>query len=185
METDPDTLDELALVDIQKLAHAELLGPVDLELSKNEIESICDMINNPIKRDDVNEPYMASHTHRTHFHMPTVPPKAIFDINRQKLPSFLHKRTILNSINNNSVVLITGATGCGKTTQVPQFILEDAAESKKPCRIICTQPRRLATVSVAKRVANERKEKLPGTVGYQIRLENCTQPNTSLIFMTR
>lgn len=69
------------------------------------------------------------------------------------------------------VVIVEGETGSGKTTQVPQFILEDAAESGSHCHIICTQPRRLSAIGVAERVANERTERLGSTVGYRIRLE--------------
>lgn len=63
--------------------------------------------------------------------------------------------------------------GCGKTTQVAQFILDQYLENKKgsTCRIICTQPRRISAISVAKRVAEERSEHLGGSVGYKIRLE--------------
>lgn len=56
--------------------------------------------------------------------------------------------------------------------QVPQMILDYCCAQKKPCRIFCTQPRRLAALSVAERVASERGEKIGQTVGYQIRLES-------------
>ena len=63
----------------------------------------------------------------------------------------------VSMIRENQVVLISGETGCGKTTQVPQFIMDDAAASgAKQCNIICTQPRRIAALSVAERVASER-----------------------------
>ena len=64
------------------------------------------------------------------------------------------------------MILVTGDTGSGKTTQVPQFILEQAAELQVPCRIVCTEPRRLAAVSVAERVASERNEKVTPSVLY-------------------
>lgn len=63
--------------------------------------------------------------------------------------------------------------GCGKTTQVAQFILDDELEAGNGSvtRIICTQPRRISAISVAERVAMERTENLGNSVGYQIRLE--------------
>lgn len=63
--------------------------------------------------------------------------------------------------------------GCGKTTQVPQFILDDALEAGNGSitRIVCTQPRRISAISIAERVAVERAESLGKSVGYQIRLE--------------
>ena len=59
----------------------------------------------------------------------------------------------------------------GKTTQIPQIILEDFADAGTPCRIVCTQPRRISAITVAERVAKERGERLGESVGYQIRLE--------------
>jgi len=58
------------------------------------------------------------------------------------------------------------------SVQVPQMILDDSQSQKRPCRIFCTQPRRLSALSVAERVAAERGEKIGETVGYQIRLES-------------
>lgn len=80
--------------------------------------------------------------------------------------------------------MITGDTGSGKTTQVPQYLLELSSEKDEPVRIVCTQPRRIAAISVAERVANERGEPLGGTVGYQIRLENRVSSKTALMFCT-
>jgi ATP-dependent RNA helicase YTHDC2 len=80
--------------------------------------------------------------------------------------------------------MISGDTGSGKTTQVPQFILEHYCDTKQPVRILCTQPRRIAAMSVAERVATERGEPLGGTTGYQIRLENRTSSKTLLTFCT-
>lgn len=72
---------------------------------------------------------------------------------------------------NKSLIL---SCRCGKTTQIPQFIL-DASLQGSPSRvanIICTQPRRISAISVAERVAKERAERIGLTVGYQIRLES-------------
>ncbi|XP_011304588.1 ATP-dependent RNA helicase DHX36 [Fopius arisanus] len=92
---------------------------------------------------------------------------------RSKLPAYEMREEILDLINGNQVLVISGETGCGKTTQVAQFILDDEV---KRCRgsttkIVCTQPRRISAISVAERVAAERAEALGKSVGYQIRLE--------------
>nr|CAI5848255.1 unnamed protein product [Callosobruchus analis] len=93
--------------------------------------------------------------------------------NRERLPSYTKRKEILRLIEDNQVILISGETGCGKTTQVAQFILDDYIEKKKGsmCKIICTQPRRISAIAVAERVADERAERLGQSVGYQIRLE--------------
>ena len=66
------------------------------------------------------------------------------------------------------VVVIKGQTGCGKTTQVPQFILDSCAASNVPCDIVVTQPRKIAAISVAKRVCAERGWQMGSIVGYQV-----------------
>lgn len=103
---------------------------------------------------------------------------------RKMLPAYRQREDLLRAINDHKVVLITGGTGCGKTTQVPQFLLEDAFETQTPLRIVCTQPRRLPAIAVASRVARERGEALGSTVGYHIRLEQRTSPQTVLTYCT-
>ena len=87
---------------------------------------------------------------------------------------------------SNQALVVSGETGCGKTTQVPQFLLDDMIESERgaSCSIICTQPRRISAVSVAERVADERGEKIGQSVGYQIRLESKKSASTRLLFCT-
>lgn len=69
------------------------------------------------------------------------------------------------------VVIISGETGCGKTTQIPQFILESEIESLRgaSCSIICTQPRRISAMSVSERVATERGERLGESVSTSLK----------------
>ena len=81
-------------------------------------------------------------------------------------------------------VLFFLETGSGKTTQVPQFILEHAEEMGTAVRIVCTEPRRIAAVAMADRVSHERGEKAGQTVGFQIRLESRVSPKTLLTFCT-
>lgn len=80
----------------------------------------------------------------------------------------LCKNQILQTINASQVTIIRGATGCGKTTQVPQFILDYHYEHKSYCNIIVTQPRKIAAISIAKRVSKERDWPLGELVGYQV-----------------
>ncbi|GJQ80024.1 hypothetical protein Trydic_g5004 [Trypoxylus dichotomus] len=106
---------------------------------------------------------------------------------RTKLPAFEMKDQIIDLIENNQVCVISGETGCGKTTQVAQFILDDYLIKHKAsvCRILCSQPRRISAISVATRVAEERGERLGNTVGYQIRLEKILpRPKGSITFCT-
>ncbi|XP_078045232.1 ATP-dependent DNA/RNA helicase DHX36 [Augochlora pura] len=92
---------------------------------------------------------------------------------RLKLPAYQKRLEILELVKNNQVVVISGETGCGKTTQVAQIILDDQIlnHNGSITRIVCTQPRRISAISVAERVAAERAERLGVSVGFQIRLE--------------
>ena len=93
---------------------------------------------------------------------------------KAELPMNQHRAQVLNLVNNNVYSIIVGATGSGKTTQVPQILLEDAISKGKgsSCNIVCTQPRRIAAISVAKRVAVERAENLQDCVGYHVRFDS-------------
>ncbi|CAL4111567.1 unnamed protein product, partial [Meganyctiphanes norvegica] len=106
---------------------------------------------------------------------------------RKRLPSYQMQDEILQTIRDNNVVVLSGETGCGKTTQVAQFILEDCIRkgNGSMCRIVCTQPRRISAISVAHRVADERAEKLGKSVGYQIRLESTlSRGSGSILYCT-
>lgn len=74
-------------------------------------------------------------------------------------------------IESNEVTIITGPTGCGKTTQVPQYILDYYAEQKMHCNIVVTQPRRIAAITIPERVCNERDWPLGTICGYKVRLQ--------------
>ncbi|XP_049580651.1 ATP-dependent DNA/RNA helicase DHX36 [Syngnathus scovelli] len=98
---------------------------------------------------------------------------------RKKLPSYGKKEELVQLINSNQVLVVSGETGCGKTTQVTQFILDDYIRRGmgSVCRVVCTQPRRISAISVAERVAAERAEQVGNgnSCGYQIRLQ-CKLP---------
>ncbi|XP_041118998.1 ATP-dependent DNA/RNA helicase DHX36 [Polyodon spathula] len=108
---------------------------------------------------------------------------------REKLPSYNMKKELVDLIKSNQVVVVSGETGCGKTTQVTQFILDDYIEKQMGslCRIVCTQPRRISAISVAERVASERAEACGdgNSCGYQIRLQ-CRLPRKqgSILYCT-
>ncbi|KAL8142024.1 hypothetical protein V2J09_015056 [Rumex salicifolius] len=105
---------------------------------------------------------------------------------RRTLPAFKERDALLSEISNNQVTIVSGETGCGKTTQIPQYILESEIDSGRgtSCSIICTQPRRISAISVAERVATERGEKLGESVGYKVRLEGMRGRDTRLLFCT-
>lgn len=106
---------------------------------------------------------------------------------RETLPIHAMRRQIMEAINDNSVVLVRGNTGCGKTTQIAQFILEDyvASGAGAYCNIAVTQPRRISAVSVAERIAHERNENLGESVGYSVRFESILpRPYGSILFCT-
>jgi len=76
---------------------------------------------------------------------------------------------IIDMVESNQVTVIQGETGSGKTTQVPQFILDHYANRNQYCNIVVTQPRRIAAMSIARRVCAERNWQRGGICGYQVR----------------
>jgi pre-mRNA-splicing factor ATP-dependent RNA helicase DHX38/PRP16 len=101
---------------------------------------------------------------------------------RQYLPAFAVREDLLRVIRDNQVVIVVGQTGSGKTTQLTQFLYEDGYGEQG--LIGCTQPRRVAAMSVAKRVSEEMEVRLGGLVGYAIRFEDCTSSETKIKYMT-
>uniref|UniRef100_A0A452SQB2 RNA helicase n=1 Tax=Ursus americanus TaxID=9643 RepID=A0A452SQB2_URSAM len=102
---------------------------------------------------------------------------------RRSLPVFPFREELLAAIADHQVLIIEGETGSGKTTQIPQYLFEEGY-TKKGMKIACTQPRRVAAMSVAARVAREMGVKLGNEVGYSIRFEDCTSERTVLRYMT-
>ena len=101
---------------------------------------------------------------------------------RESLPIFKLRDELINAVNDNQVLVVIGETGSGKTTQMTQYLAEAGYTSRG--RIGCTQPRRVAAMSVAKRVAEEFGCRLGEEVGYAIRFEDCTSPETVIKYMT-
>ncbi|XP_058095795.1 probable pre-mRNA-splicing factor ATP-dependent RNA helicase DEAH5 [Magnolia sinica] len=101
---------------------------------------------------------------------------------RQSLPIYKLKKELIQAVNENQVLVVIGETGSGKTTQVTQYLAEAGYTTRG--KIGCTQPRRVAAMSVAKRVAEEFGCRLGEEVGYAIRFEDCTGPETVIKYMT-
>lgn len=111
-------------------------------------------------------------------------------VGRNTLPVLEYRHLIVSTIEKNQVTIICGETGCGKSTQIPSFILENELSKGMPCKVFCTEPRRISAISLAQRVSEELGEgpKDLGTarslVGYAIRLESKTSAQTRLIYAT-
>ncbi|KAJ1508188.1 DEAH-box ATP-dependent RNA helicase prp43 [Coelomomyces lativittatus] len=103
---------------------------------------------------------------------------------RRDLPVSLQRDKFLQLLHTHQILVFVGETGSGKTTQVPQFMLYDILPQLKGKMIACTQPRRVAAMSVAKRVSDEMDVAIGEEVGYSIRFEDCTSPRTVLKYMT-
>ncbi|XP_056445679.1 ATP-dependent RNA helicase TDRD9 [Gadus chalcogrammus] len=101
-----------------------------------------------------------------------------------RLPITKNRQELVSLVENNSVVIIRGATGSGKTTQLPQFILDHYSEKNAPCNIVVTQPRKIGATSIARWVATERRCTLGSLVGYQVGLEKMATEHTRLIYVT-
>ena len=102
---------------------------------------------------------------------------------RKSLPIYAYRENLLEAIENYQILIIEGETGSGKTTQIPQY-LHESGYTDGNMKIGCTQPRRVAAMSVAARVAEEMGVKLGNEVGYSIRFEDCCSEKTILKYMT-
>lgn len=107
---------------------------------------------------------------------------------RTKLPVWEYKETFMRLLDENQTIVLVGETGSGKTTQIPQWCVEYCLKqakngSQKLC-VACTQPRRVAAMSVAARVAEEMDVSIGDEVGYSIRFEACTSAKTLLKYLT-
>ena len=99
---------------------------------------------------------------------------------RKSLPVWSSRKQILDLVEKNRIVIIQGETGSGKTTQIPQFLLDAGYYGG----IVCTQPRRVAAMSIAKRVSQEMEVELGEQVGYTVRFDDKTSKNTLIKYVT-
>ncbi|GJP59057.1 hypothetical protein CLOP_g7136 [Closterium sp. NIES-67] len=108
-----------------------------------------------------------------------------FDIleKRRTLPVWQQKQEFVELLKKQQIIVLVGETGSGKTTQIPQFVVECLNATPKK-QVACTQPRRVAAMSVSRRVADEMDVTIGEEVGYSIRFEDCSGPKTSLKYLT-
>lgn len=99
-----------------------------------------------------------------------------------ELPITRHRQEIIQAIKENKVVIVSGETGCGKSTQLPKMCLE--AGQGLAGKIACTQPRRLAAMTIAHRISEELSQSLGQAVGYKIRFEDRTSPDSYIKILT-
>lgn len=105
----------------------------------------------------------------------------------KKLPVYSHKDSFMRALDSNKIMIIVGETGSGKTTQIPQWCHEyckSKSDKGSPFKIACTQPRRIAAMSVAARVAEEMGATLGQEVGYSVRFDSLNTHKTSLKYLT-
>ena len=140
-----------------------------------------DFIPPTVKSDDIKALWASRLCTPSYQHMLT---------SRRSLPIWNFKDELLDAISHNPVVIICGETGCGKSTQVPAFILERELSGGRPCKIYCTQPRRISAISLARRVSEELGERkgdvgtFRSVVGFSIRLESNFTQETRLVYAT-
>lgn len=106
-------------------------------------------------------------------------------LSRRQLPVYLVQNEIVNAIKENETTILIGETGSGKTTQIPQFIFKSIlVKSERSSTLCITQPRRVAAISLATRVAQEMSTDLGYLVGYSVRFEDKSCEKTKIKFMT-
>ena len=132
---------------------------------------------------DKNNRYSKPRPKRVYHHRPKRDTDDELSRSRRGLPIFEYRSDFLKCIETEQVMIVIGETGSGKTTQMTQYLLE-AGFCSRNRRIGCTQPRRIAARSVTQRVADEMGVVMGTTVGYSIRFDDCTSPETRIKYMT-
>ena len=115
--------------------------------------------------------------------MPSTAPAS--QLQSADLPVRQHEDSIISAVRSSTVTIVTGETGSGKTTQLPQMLLDaPGLLGKGHVSIAVTQPRRVAAISVARRVAQERSGRVGREVGYAVRFEESRHSDTRLTYLT-
>ncbi|CAA0264137.1 ATP-dependent RNA helicase DEAH13 [Arabidopsis thaliana] len=180
----------------QQLVHADLMISAEESSSKLEVDDTVDMIPLTTCRDDdedsmdglIENEDVTVQGPRVPAFVVHVSRPAEVEETRKDLPIVMMEQEIMEAINRHPAVIISGQTGCGKTTQVPQFLYEAGFGSKQFSSrsgiIGITQPRRVAVLATAKRVAFELGVRLGKEVGFQVRYDKKIGENSSIKFMT-
>ncbi|KAJ1691567.1 hypothetical protein LUZ63_015722 [Rhynchospora breviuscula] len=169
------------------LSNVNLKG--ENEKSEHQKSEICHPVMVPdrnLNKENLNQDHRVSGVKAPVVVQVSRPPE--IDEKRRDLPIIMMEQEIMEAINENSVVILCGETGCGKTTQVPQFLYEAGfGSSDRPDRrgmIGVTQPRRVAVLSTARRVSVELGLRLGREVGFQVRHDRMIGKDSSIKFMT-
>ncbi|XP_035669550.1 ATP-dependent RNA helicase TDRD9-like [Branchiostoma floridae] len=170
--------------------YAQMYQQHELDMAQDDLESIDERMSdlNALDLDSINslagdlgrqtleeDPLRSVNIYRNYNFNHTYNPT---------LPITGYQEEIITTVESNSVTVIQGDTGSGKTTQVPQYILDHYARANRWCNIVVTQPRRIAAISIARRVADERGWRLGGIVGYQVGMDKQQSEDTRLSFVT-
>lgn len=138
---------------------------------REELEEVASEPDNQVTKEKVpNENPNAGEKSKS------VLPDSPFKKQRESLPIYPHRERLLEVIRDHQIIVLIGETGSGKTTQIPQYLHE--VGYTKQGKVGCTQPRRVAAMSVAARVSQEMGCKIGHEVGYSIRFEDCTSDKT-------
>lgn len=173
--------------DIFKQWANDIIAPVKEGVEYPEFNGEYVPLDRPEDREEIPEEVMHQANPLRQGHYVHVSRSAEIQEQRLNLPVVGEEQRIMEAIHNNDCIVVCGETGSGKTTQVPQFLFESgygSPDSPSTAGMIgITQPRRVAAVSMAQRVANELGDH-GSKVGYQVRFDTKVAPETAVKFMT-
>ncbi|GCC30391.1 hypothetical protein chiPu_0008842 [Chiloscyllium punctatum] len=148
-------------------------------------EALPEADSSLLENDDEYLPGISLRTSRPRLStLKTISMMQVADYRYPELPITKHREQLVDLIENNSVVIVRGATGSGKSTQLPQYILEYYLKKPAFCNIVVTQPRKIGAISIARWICKERCLSIGGLVGYQVGLEKEVGADTQLTYMT-